>query len=136
MIRIGELAREAGVKVATLRYYERRRLLRPSARRLSGYREYTPEAVALVRFIKGAQHLGFTLAEIAGLLRLRDGKGKDRLAIRALTAAKVADIDERLQRLGRMRAALGSLMAACDCGETTHCAIIEALNAQPAPPTG
>ncbi|GAC1453704.1 MAG: Zn(2+)-responsive transcriptional regulator [Gemmatimonadaceae bacterium] len=116
------------MKIATLRYYERRRLLQPTARRASGYREYAPEAVALVRFIKSAQQLGFTLAEIADLLRLRDGRGRDHATVRALTAAKLADIDERVRRLGVMRVALEALVAACDCGGATHCAIIEALN--------
>ncbi|GAC1657135.1 MAG: hypothetical protein NVS4B3_23430 [Gemmatimonadaceae bacterium] len=84
--------------------------------------------VARVRFVKSAQHLGFILAEIADLLRLRDGHGRGQVAVRALTAVKVADIDERMLRLGAMRAALASLIAACECGEPTHCAIIEALN--------
>ena len=63
-MRIGEVARQAGVNVQTLRYYERRGLLREPARRSSGYREYPPHTVRLIRFIKRAQELGFTLAEI------------------------------------------------------------------------
>jgi len=70
-IRIGEVAARAGVNVQTLRYYERRGLLKPPARRPSGYREYSPDAVRVVRFIKRAQQLGFTLDETGELLRLR-----------------------------------------------------------------
>ncbi|GAC1477708.1 MAG: helix-turn-helix domain-containing protein [Gemmatimonadaceae bacterium] len=127
-IRIGELAQSAGVKIATLRYYERRGLLPPASRRASGYREYQPDAVAHVRFIRRAQRLGFTLADIAELLLLRGGSGGGRASARALAVAKIADIDARVTQLGAMRAALDALATACACGEPTHCAIIEVLN--------
>ena len=70
-LRTGEVAARAGVNVQTLRYYERRGLLKKPGRRASGYREYSPDAVRLIRFIKRAQELGFTLTEIEDLLRLR-----------------------------------------------------------------
>jgi len=71
-LRIGEVAGRAGVNVQTLRFYERRGLLPEPPRRASGYREYAPESVRRVRFIKRAQELGFTLAEVEELLRLRE----------------------------------------------------------------
>ena len=67
----GRLAKAGGVNVQTVRYYERRRLLLPARRTDSGYRLNPPEAVRVLRFIKNAQDLGFTLEEIARLLRLR-----------------------------------------------------------------
>lgn len=63
-LRTGEVAARAGVNVQTLRYYERRGLLKEPERRTSGYREYPADAVQLIRFIKRAQELGFTLSEI------------------------------------------------------------------------
>ncbi len=68
---ITQAARQAGVNVQTLRYYERRGLLPKPARRESGYREYTPEAVLIVRFVKRAQDLGFSLDEVEQLVKLR-----------------------------------------------------------------
>ena len=69
-VRIGEVAERAGVNGETLRYYERRGLLGPTGRAASGFREYDANAVRQVRFIRRAQDLGFTLAEIRDLLGL------------------------------------------------------------------
>jgi DNA-binding transcriptional MerR regulator len=68
-----ELARTAGVKPPTLRYYERRGLLPTPARTGSGYRSYGPDAVRIVRFVKRAQQLGFTVTGVAALLELAAG---------------------------------------------------------------
>ena len=76
-MRIGAAAERAGVNVQTLRYYERRGLLPRPPRRTSGYREFPDEAVRVVRFVKRAQDLGFTLDEIEELLRLRNDKRRD-----------------------------------------------------------
>src|SRR5712692_2592094 len=68
---IGKLAKQVGVNVQTVRYYERRKLLPPTSRMPSGYRLYGAEALRRLRFIRNAQALGFTLQEIAELLNLR-----------------------------------------------------------------
>ena len=70
-MKIGEFAHDAGVNVQTVRYYERRGLLPEPDRRPSGYREYGPDALDRLHFIKRAQELGFTLTEIRELLALR-----------------------------------------------------------------
>lgn len=140
-LRIGDLAARTGVSVDALRYYERRGLLRPTGRRASGYREYPPEAAALVRFIKRAQALGFTLAEVEELVRLRTAVLADTrrpaaaLAARDVAAAKVRDIDERVRQLLALRAALAGLVEACEatCGpdgpaDDGGCPIIGALD--------
>lgn len=139
-LRIGDLAAAAGVTPDTLRYYERRGLLQPSGRRASGYREYPPEAVGVVRFVKHAQALGFTLGEVEELMRLRGGAGRRGagLAVREVAVAKLRDIDEKLRMLGALRGALADLVAECDqtCGadeaaapDALACPIIAALNA-------
>lgn len=128
MIRIGEVAAQAGVNVQTLRYYERRGLLPEPERGTSGYRAYDPGTVRLVRFIKRAQELGFTLREIEDLIELRQSPRRG-AEVRAVAAAKVADIGRRIRQLKAMRTALGELMDACDCeGGTLSCPIIEALD--------
>ncbi|MFN8665903.1 MAG: heavy metal-responsive transcriptional regulator [Gemmatimonadaceae bacterium] len=138
MLRIGDLAALAGVSADTLRYYERRGLLRPSGRRASGYREYQPEAAAVVRFVKHAQALGFTLGEVEELLRLRGASGhlEAGLEVRDVAVAKIHDIDQKLRMLGALRTALTELVADCDqtCGagvvaDPLDCPIIAALNA-------
>lgn len=100
---ISRLAEAAGVQVSTIRYYERRGLVRPNARRSSGYREYDDESVRRVQFIRHAQALGFTLAEVAGLLRLRIAPGVDCSAVHARASAKLANVKARLAELERVR---------------------------------
>lgn len=125
---IGGVAKKAGVNVQTLRYYERRGLLRSPGRTSSGYRQYPPEAVRLVRFIKRAQDLGFTLEEVGELIRLRDTAGRKRPNVRALAEAKVREIDRKLVQLQAMRRALGTLIETCACGDRKPtCPILEAL---------
>ena len=116
VLRIGDIAAEAGVSVDALRFYERRGLLRPAGRRASGYREYSRESVRLVRFIRRAQALGFTLAEVEELVRMRErawaGDGPRQL--REAAGAKVRDIDRRVRELHALRRALAQLISACD----------------------
>ena len=136
-MRIGEVAERAGVNIQTLRYYERRGLLPSPARRPSGYREYSPEMVALVRFIKRAQHLGFSLDDVGELLELRQNPSRSRVAVRAVAVRRVADIADRIRRLEAMQKALEQLVTACECaGASRDCPIIEALDesAQPSSP--
>jgi DNA-binding transcriptional MerR regulator len=118
-LRTGELAERAGVKVQTLRSYERRDLLAAPARRPSGQREYSEDTVGLLRTIKAAQRLGFTLAEIEELLDLSEHRrGPGELHRRAL--AKVTEIDARIDQLAQMREALVAVMAA-ECNSLTDC---------------
>ena len=117
-LRIGDVARSAGVNVQTLRYYERRGLVVPAYRH-SGQRQYEPADVSRIRVIKSAQRLGFTLAEIEELFDLsahRRGTGE----LRARGAAKVAEIDTRIAQLQAMRAELADVVVA-DCDSLFEC---------------
>ena len=126
---IGAIATHAGVNVQTLRYYERRGLLPAPARTSSGYRRYTSETVQLVRFIKRAQDLGFTLSEIGQLIGLRAAPRRDRARVLKLATAKIADIEEKIARLGAIRGALATLVDSCDCaGSALECSILEAMD--------
>jgi Hg(II)-responsive transcriptional regulator len=128
-LRIGDVASRAGVNIQTLRYYERRGLVEEPERTTSGYREYPSETVRLIRFIKRAQHLGFTLSEIEELITLRDARGHKRSDVRVLAEAKMRDIDQKLAQLQAMRSALSTLVESCGCrdGRPT-CPILEALD--------
>ncbi len=128
-LRIGAVAQGAGVNVQTLRYYERRGLLKPTERTPSGYREYPSEAVRLVRFVKRAQDLGFTLKEVGELVSLRSAAGRKRSEVRALAEAKMRDIERKVAQLEAMRGALSTLVESCACRDGRPvCPILEALD--------
>lgn len=128
-LRTGEVAAQAGVNVQTLRYYERRGLLKEPVRRASGYREYPADAVRLIRFIKRAQELGFTLTEVEDLLRLRDDQESACAEVRSAAEAKIEDIERKIWHLRAMKRALGVLVASCATeGSPRHCPILEALD--------
>lgn len=123
----GEVAARADVNIDTVRYYEKRGLLPKPSRTPAGYRQYGPEHVAHIRFIKRAQELGFTLEEIRELLGLRvvPGAGAE---IRGKTDEKVREIDAKIRDLERIRAKLLELAAACEHhGSPDSCLVLHAL---------
>ncbi len=128
-LRIGEAARRARVGVDALRFYEREGLIpQPEREPASGYRLYTPEAVQTVRFIREAQGLGFTLKEIAELLRLRNDTDASCSDVRAAANTKLEDVARRIQQLRAVQSALRKLVDTCRSDGTTRaCPILEAL---------
>lgn len=131
---IGQLARLAQVNVETVRYYERRALLPEPPRSASGYRQYAPDAVRRIGFIKRAQQLGFTLDEIGELLALRVHPESNCDAVEAQAVHAMARIDSKIAELERMRRALGNLAAACHARRTTDdCPILDALEPEGEP---
>ncbi|HET9031735.1 MAG TPA: MerR family transcriptional regulator, partial [Dokdonella sp.] len=108
---IGQLASAAGVGIDTVRYYERSGLLKPAARSASGYRKYGENELDRLNFIRRAQHLGFSLADIAELLAI-SGRG-DVAAMYQAAEVRLADIDNRIAELRRVRDALTTLMSEC-----------------------
>ena len=110
---IGQLARKVGMSVETVRFYERRGLLAEPRRLPSGYRQYLPDTVRRVRFIRHAKQLGFTLKEIQDLLELRVDPGSTCAAVRRRASEKVADIEERIGCLVEMKSTLRRLIRKC-----------------------
>lgn len=128
---VGQVARRAGVGVETVRFYEREGLLAEPPRRASGYRQYDDQAVSVLRFIRRAKALGFTLQEIKGLLALRLDGSATRSDVRERASAKLIDIDAKIRDLQRMRDALTGLTAACHGdGPTDGCPILDALGGE------
>jgi DNA-binding transcriptional MerR regulator len=125
---IAEAAASAGVRPATLRYYERIGLLSGVARRGSGYREFSDEDVRLVRFIRRAQSLGLSLDDARQLATLRKPRPGQRASVRRVAAERLADISARIDDLMRMKRALETLVASCGEGRTPACPILEALD--------
>jgi MerR family mercuric resistance operon transcriptional regulator len=122
---IGRIARAAGVNIETVRYYQRRGLVGLPPKRARGFRYYAPETAGRVRFIKRAQALGMSLEEVQRLLKLEKTGACE--ATRALAAAKLALIEEKLLDLAKLRDALRVLVAACDQPHGSRCPIIEQL---------
>ena len=127
-MQIGQLARQAGVAIDTVRYYERQGLLPPPRRRASGYRDYDARDIARLRFIRRARDLGFSLQEIHDLLRLNENRGADRAEVRSLAQRRLDDIERKLRELEAMRTALANLVGHCaGHGSLDDCPIIETL---------
>jgi DNA-binding transcriptional MerR regulator len=125
-LRTGELAAAAGVNRQTLRYYERRGLLPAPDRSLGGQRRYPPSAVTRLRVIKAAQRLGFTLDEIAELIRPAEGRSGSIFAMNATglhgrAEAKLAEVDRRIAELQSVRDTLARALAA-GCDDLIECA--------------
>jgi Hg(II)-responsive transcriptional regulator len=128
---IGQVATQVGVGIETIRFYERKRLIDEPRRRPSGYRQYNPEVVYRIRFIRHAKELGFTLREIKELLELRVEPGGKCGDVLELAEAKTADINERIRKLRKMRRTLSALTRDCQRGRPTdECPILKALDRQ------
>lgn len=127
-VNIGQLARQAGVPIDTVRYYERQHLLATAQRSAGGYRVFSDTDLIRLRFIRRAKALGFTLEEIGELLRLSDHRGQDMAQVRDTAVHKLQDIEQRIAELQRMQAALGQLVDACPGhGDLEQCSILAAL---------
>jgi len=131
---ISGLAHEAGVNVETIRFYQRRGLLDEPHKPLGSIRRYGQTEVARVLFIKAAQRIGFTLDEVAQLLRLDDGTHCSEA--RAIAEHKLADVRQRLADLQRIEAALTQLVDRCAARHgQVSCPLIDALQPAPTSPT-
>jgi len=108
---IGAVAKAAGVNVETVRFYQRRALLPEPDKPYGRIRRYEAKDVARVRFVKAAQRLGFSLDEVAGLLKLDDGTHCDEA--RQLAEAKLGDVRKKLKDLRRIESALAVLVRDC-----------------------
>ena len=130
-MKIGEVAERVGVNPQTIRYYEREGLLPEPPRLASGYRMFPEIAVRRVRFIKRAQELGFSLAEIRDLLSLRHDAAAGARQMRERAKAKVADIEQKIRTLRAMRDILNRMTEKCPgCGPLSECPILDELDAK------
>lgn len=127
---IGKLAQLADVSANAVRFYEREGLMQVPAKTDSGYRLYGPEAVDRLRFIKQAQHCGFTLSEIQALLQLRDEASSCCNDVRGKVIEKKLELEARIKAMKAMSKALDQLIA--DCSDDTRpvedCSILAALS--------
>lgn len=128
---IGQVARKADVNIQTIRYYERVGLIPKAHRRESGYRQFSTDDILRIQFIKHAQAAGFLLKEIKELLVLRVDSQTTCDDVRELTESKIAEINEKIQNMQKMKQTLESLTAACSgIGPTGECPILEAFESE------
>ena len=131
-MKIGQFAQRAGVGIDTVRYYERHGLLSSPDRLASGYRQYSEQDLAPLRFIRRAKALGFTLVEIQELLALSGQQDHSMAAVKAAASEKLADVEARMAELARVRDGLRVLVEACPGhGARAACPILNALAEPP-----
>jgi len=132
LMTIGKLSKKAGVGIETIRFYERQGLLEEPQRRESGYRQYSEDVIIRLHFIKRAKELGFSLKEISELLNMRVDPQTTCAAVKKKAEAKVAEIDEKIKELKKMKRALVKLSGACTGrGPTSECPLLDALDSKP-----
>jgi len=127
-LRIGDVARAAGVSVDAVRFYERRGVLPAPMRRASGYRQYTEATVERIRFAKSLQALGFRLDEVADVLAAVDAGIATCASEQPRVDAVLARIDEKMAELGAIRRGLLATLRRCRDGK---CALLENAPRQP-----
>jgi Cu(I)-responsive transcriptional regulator len=128
---IGRLAKQVGLGIETVRFYERQGLIEPPPRTNSNYRVYPEEEVTRLKFIKRAKSLGFTLSEIKELLFIRHDPHATKADIKNRTLAKINDIQQKITDLTRIKTALEHLASSCDGhGSLEECPILKALDSE------
>jgi len=132
---IGKLAELTGVSADTLRYYEKTKLITGTSRSAAGYRLYDPDAVRVVRFIRGAKELSFTLDEIRQLLTLKTSDTSTCAEILKHTEAKLKEAESRIRELKEIRKVLKALAEQCpaDNTPTDCCPILDHISKKAKP---
>jgi len=128
MFSIGQVAKITGLSIETLRFYERSGLIPDPPRKESGYRRYPDDIILVLKFIKSAKELGFTLSEIKELMSLRCSPDATKAEVREKTIIKIAQLDKKIQMLQRMKESLEGLVKTCDgIGPASECPILDAM---------
>lgn len=124
---IGNLSKQCGVNIETIRYYEKIGVMPAPDRSASGYRLYGPDHLKRLSFVRRSRQLGFSLDEIRSLLRLVDGDAYTCTQVRELTLDHVAEIRRKITDLKRLKRVMEEMAAQCSGGRAPECAIVDAL---------
>lgn len=133
---IGEAAAAAGVTPKMIRHYESLGLMPQAQRTDAGYRLYGARELAMLRFIRQARSLGFSMQQIEDLLSLWRDPGRRSQDVKAVARRQLEELQERQRELDRVRATLEGMVAACAGDEHAHCVILEQLAVPAAPAAG
>jgi DNA-binding transcriptional MerR regulator len=123
---IGEAARQSGVSIETIRYYEREGIVPAPGRAASGRRLYSRDEIGTLRFIKRCRDLGFSISDIRTLMKLAAGRERSCVDVGRLGNAQLAETQRKISELVRLEAALAELTRNCDAGKT-KCGMLVAL---------
>ena len=124
---IGQAAQLSGLPAKTIRYYESIGLVRPAARRSSGYRDYDEGDARRLRFIAQARALGFVVEEVRALLALYEDKSRASADVKKLVMRHIGEIDRKIGDLRRLKSALGDLAKRCHGDDRPDCPILDEL---------
>lgn len=124
---IGEAARRSDVSAKMVRHYESLGLLPSVDRTDSGYRQYTEKEVHTLRFIKRSRDLGFSMAEIAGLLKLWQNRRRSSADVRRIATKHIADLEQRMAEMEAMKRTLEHLVHCCQGDHRPDCPILDEL---------
>ena len=127
VVTIGQAAVSSGVPSKTIRFYEQLGLLKPAERLANGYRAYDESNVQTLRFIRRARDLGFSLPEIDKLLALYRNRRRASEDVKRLALAHIADVDQKIAELTRIRDTLAELARHCHGDQRPDCPILEEL---------
>lgn len=127
MLTIGTLAKTAGTKVETIRYYERIGLMPKPARTAGNYRAYGGNHSRRLSFIRRSRDLGFSIEQVRALLNLADQRDRDCAAVDGIACEHLADVERKIADLKLLRAELRNVIGQCQHGTIAECRIIEAL---------
>jgi Hg(II)-responsive transcriptional regulator len=125
---VGRLAKEAGVNLETVRFYERERIMPKPERTAGGHRVYTAEDLERLRFVQRAKSVGFTLREVRTLVSLRDANPDESCEdVMDMAHRKLAEVETKLKELKEMRNALAGFIKACPHQDLAHCQVMQGL---------
>ena len=128
LLNIGQVAKQTGVTVETVRFYEKKNLVAAPQRSDAGYRQYPPDTVKRVRFIQNAKDVGFTLKDIGELLSLSEKPSTSCASIKLHATQKMKEVDQKIQDLERIRNALGQMIVKCNFRrDLSACPILDEL---------
>jgi Cu(I)-responsive transcriptional regulator len=126
-LRIGDLARSAGISVETIRYYERIGLLAKPSRTEGNYRAYDTRDLKRLNFIRHARGLGFEIGEIRSLLELVDHPERDCAVADIVASGHLGAVEAKIEQLSRLRDELTRMVNACRGGRAADCRVLEVL---------
>ena len=126
-MRIGELSKLTETVVETIRFYEQAGVLVPPPRTPGGYRNYGPDQVQRLTFIRRCRELGFSLDEVRSLLSIADQAEESCTAVSQMATAHLGEVRSKLKRLKRLERTLADLEKSCRGGKIKQCRILESL---------
>lgn len=126
-MRIGELARATNTKAETIRYYEREGILPLADRSVSNYRDYSPDHLATLIFIRRARELGFSMAQVRQLLALSDQVDKPCGDVDLMVRDQLAEVERKIADLTQLHSELAQMLGSCESGRIGECGIVESL---------